>query len=139
LIVMAACGTGCTIPEHLGFVQWHLILGGFSLCSYFGTWILEVPARYLATLWTADYWFVPIMVQPSASGCFYLLQTTETRQTIYGHLALQALSCEQYIPLVIAVLIEGISLCIFDALKTIPMWAWYDSLWGASCNEICPV
>jgi len=68
------------------------------------------------------------MVQPSASGCFYSLQVTETRQTIYGHLALQALSCEQYIPLVIAVLIEGIALCIFDALKTIPMWARYDSL-----------
>jgi len=29
---MAACGTGCTIPEHPSFVQWHLILDGFSLC-----------------------------------------------------------------------------------------------------------
>jgi len=52
-----------------------------------------VPARYLGTLWTADYWCVPIMVQPSASGCSYSLQTAEIRQTIYGHLALQALSC----------------------------------------------
>jgi hypothetical protein len=90
---MAACGTGCTIPEHVSFVQWHLILGGFSSCYYLGTWIPEVPARYLGILWTADYWCVAIVVQPSASGCSYTIQTAETRQTIYGHLALQALSC----------------------------------------------
>jgi hypothetical protein len=35
---------------------------------------------------------------------------------------------EHYIPLVIAVVIEGIALCIFDAFITIPMWGQNDSL-----------
>ena len=65
--MMAACGTGCTNPEQLSFLQWHLILVGSLHAAILA---LEVPARYLGSSSITDYWCVPMVVQPFALGCF---------------------------------------------------------------------
>jgi len=58
-------------------------------------------------------------------GVLIHLQTAETRHTTYGYLALQALNCGTVYTPGDCSSYEGIALCIFDALKTIVIWAQY--------------